>query len=64
MNVERAVLRIERDHRAAAQADQSYWLARTPEERWVAIQQHRIAAYGHDQATGRLQRVLEIAKRG
>ena len=43
--------------------DDAYWQTRTPEERLRAIQINRQAAYGKPNATGRLQRVLEVVKR-
>jgi hypothetical protein len=38
-----------------------YWLSKTPEERLEAMELMRQIIYG-DKATGRLQRVLTIAK--
>jgi hypothetical protein len=43
--------------------DDAYWQTRTPEERLRAIQINRQAAYGKSNATGRLQRILEVVKR-
>ena len=42
--------------------DRQYWLSKTPEERFEALELLRQIAYGYDPATARLQRVLEIAK--
>ena len=42
--------------------DGQYWLSRTPIERLQAIQINRQAAYGKSNASGGLQRVLEVAK--
>lgn len=42
--------------------DSTYWLARTPEERLLALQLMRRISYG-DAVTGRLQRVLEVIER-
>ena len=42
--------------------DRAYWLSKTPEERLRHIETLRRINYG-DQATARLQRVLEIAQR-
>jgi hypothetical protein len=43
------------------QDDCAYWLSRSPEERWEAIELMRRINYG-DAATGRLQRVLAVAQ--
>ena len=49
--------------RAFGESDEkAFWLSKTPTERLEAIQYLREIAYGHDAATGRLQRVLEIAE--
>ena len=44
-------------------SDIQYWSERSPSERLRAIQIYRETAYGYANASGRLQRVLEIAKR-
>ncbi len=41
----------------------AYWHSRTPGERLEAIEQMRRINYGEHAATGRLQRLLEVAKR-
>ncbi len=46
----------------AEAADRAYWHSRTPEERLLAVELMRQSAYGYDQATARLQRVLEITQ--
>lgn len=46
----------------AEAADRVYWHSRTPEERLEALELMRQSAYGYDQATARLQRVLEITQ--
>lgn len=43
--------------------DREYWLSKTPEERFAAIEVIRQNLYGYDPATERLQRVLEITER-
>ena len=43
--------------------DREYWLSVSPIERLQAIQINREAAFGESNASGRLQRILEIAKR-
>ena len=44
-------------------SDREYWLSVSPMERLQAIQINRQAAFGESNASGRLQRILEIAKR-
>ncbi len=44
--------------------DRAYWMAKTPEERWEAIELLRQIFYGYDPATERLQRVLRIVELG
>lgn len=48
---------------AEADDELSYWLTRTPEERWAAVELIRQTLYGYDPSTARLQRVLEIAQK-
>ena len=43
--------------------DDTYWQLRSPAERLQAIQTNRQVAYGTADATGRLQRILEVVKR-
>jgi hypothetical protein len=40
--------------------DRQYWLSKTPDERFEALEILRQIAYGYDPATERLQRVFEI----
>ena len=40
--------------------DRQYWLSKTPEERFEALELLRQIAYGYDPATARLQRILEV----
>ncbi len=50
----------------SAQADRSnlkYWLSKTPDERFAAIEQLRQVAYGYTEASAGLQRVLEVIER-
>lgn len=42
--------------------DLAYWLGRTPAERLAAVELNRRLVYGHDRATSRLQRLLEVAE--
>lgn len=39
-----------------------YWRSKTPLERLEAIEINRRMVYGHDKATSRLQRFLEITQ--
>jgi hypothetical protein len=43
--------------------DNEYWQTRPPEERLVALELLRQIAYGYEQDTARIQRVIEIAER-
>jgi len=40
--------------------DRQYWLSKTPDERFEALEILRQIAYGYDPATERLQRIFEI----
>lgn len=44
-----------------AQNDKAFWLSKTPQERWEAIEFLRRISYG-TRATGRLQRVLTVTQ--
>jgi len=44
------------------QSDRQYWLSKTPEERFEALELLRQVVYGYDPATARLQRILEVVK--
>ncbi len=43
--------------------EKEYWVAQTSEKRLEAIEMMRQVAYGYDENSSRLQRVLEIAER-
>jgi hypothetical protein len=43
--------------------EKEYWLSRTPQERLLHVERLRRIAYGYDENSGGLQRVLEIAER-
>lgn len=43
--------------------EKAFWLSKTPEERWAAIELMRQIAYGYDPSTTRLQRVLTVTQR-
>jgi hypothetical protein len=42
--------------------DRVYWHSRTPQERLAALELMRQKTYGHDPATAKLQRVIEITQ--
>src|SRR5919109_3019033 len=42
--------------------DVAYWRAQSPRARWRAMELMRRINYGHAAASGRLQRVLEVAQ--
>lgn len=44
--------------------EKEYWLSKTPQERLEAMELMRQIVYGYDPTTERLQRVLEITRRG
>ncbi|MBA3763232.1 MAG: hypothetical protein H0X04_07800 [Chthoniobacterales bacterium] len=44
--------------------EKEYWLSKSPEERWEAIELLRQMMYGYDPARARLQRVLTVAALG
>ena len=43
--------------------EKEYWAARTAEERMQAMEMMRRVAFGYDEDSGRLQRILEFAER-
>lgn len=43
--------------------EKEYWLARTHQERLLHVERLRRIAYGYDENSGGLQRVLEIVER-
>jgi hypothetical protein len=43
--------------------DLAYWLARSADERLLAIEVQRLIVYGRPRAAARLQRILEVAER-
>jgi hypothetical protein len=46
-----------------ADDEKEYWLSKTPHERLRAVELIRQTIYGYTPASGRLQRVFEVAKR-
>lgn len=43
--------------------EKEYWLSRTPQERLLHVERLRRIAYGYDENSEGLQRVLEITER-
>lgn len=43
--------------------EKEYWVDQTPEKRLEALEMMRQVAYGYDENSARLQRLLEIAER-
>lgn len=64
MRLDRTRLVIENLHQGAEDSDKQYWKRSSPLERLRAVQIDRQVAYGHANASRRLQRILEIADRG
>ncbi|TAL34424.1 MAG: hypothetical protein EPN93_11920 [Spirochaetes bacterium] len=50
------------DLKSAHDDDVSYWLAKPPQERFIALEILRRRLFPHDAVSGRLQRLLEIAE--
>lgn len=60
ITIDRNVIRVT----AIDESDEKeYWLVQTPEKRLEAMEMMRRVAYGYDENSARLQRVLEIAER-
>jgi hypothetical protein len=53
---------LEAGHLTSKPNDRQYWLSKTPDERFEALEILRQIAYGYDPATERLQRVFEVVK--
>lgn len=43
--------------------EREYWMSKTPQERLLHVERLRRIAYGYDENSEGLQRVLEFAKR-
>ena len=43
--------------------EKEYWFSRTPQERLLHVERLRRIAYGYDENSEGLQRVLEVAER-
>jgi hypothetical protein len=60
MKVERKIFSVTTLKESSVKA---YWLSLTPNERLLALQKNRQAAFGESNASQGLQRVLEVVKR-
>ncbi len=60
--LDRSAFSVVSSFEEADELDQQYWLSRTPYERLQYMELLRRINYG-DEATARLQRVLEVAER-
>ncbi|MCH8030220.1 MAG: hypothetical protein IIB09_00165 [Bacteroidetes bacterium] len=60
--IDRTAFQVFTSFEEADEADRRYWWSRTPEERLQHMQHLRELNYG-DEASARLQRVLEITRR-
>ncbi|CAF3758165.1 unnamed protein product [Rotaria sp. Silwood1] len=49
-------------HDDTRKQDREYWLSKTPEERFIALELLRQRVFNYDQFTARIQRVFEIAE--
>lgn len=61
-------IRIDRTKITFAQSfddpeEREYWLSCTPDQRMLAVEMMRRVAFGYDEVSGRLQRILEFAER-
>ena len=60
MKVDRHIVTVSKLH---DKSDDEYWYSCTPDERLIALQINRQAAYGEANASEGLQRVFEVIKR-
>ena len=60
LRVDRTV--VETGRMSDKKSDREYWMSKTPDERFEALELLRQIAYGYDPATARLQRVLEVVE--
>jgi hypothetical protein len=63
MKVDRTKISIFSSFEESEKAEREYWRSRTPEERMLALEMMRRIAYGYDEDSPGLQRVLEITER-
>ena len=61
--VDRTAFGVVTSHEAAAEAVRRTWWSRSPEDRRRAVETLRHRTYG-DAASGRVERILEITRRG
>lgn len=63
MKLDRSKFAVFSSFEEAEKAEREYWRSTTPEERMLTLEMLRRIAYGYDEDSPGLQRVLEIAKR-
>ena len=70
MNVPDYLIKMDKTHLSVvdlhddtSEEDRNYWLSKSPEERFIALELLRQQLYGYDSTTARLQRILEVAER-
>jgi hypothetical protein len=63
MRVDRTKISVFSSFEESEKAEREYWRSRTPEERMLALEMMRRIAYGYDEDSPGLQRVLEITER-
>jgi hypothetical protein len=63
MKVDRTKISVFSSFEESEKAEREYWHSRTPEERMLTLEMLRRIAYGYDEDSPGLQRVLEIAER-
>ena len=56
MKIDRTFFSVDTDHEKSI----TYWITKTPEERWQGIEALRQIFYNYDPITDRVQRVLEV----
>ncbi len=49
-------------HEDTKKRDREYWMGKSPQERFIALELLRQRAFNYDPTTSRLQRVFEIAE--
>lgn len=49
-------------HDDTSKQDREYWLSKSPEERFIALELLRQRIFNYDPLTARIQRVFEVAK--
>ena len=60
IKMDKSVIEVFKSFEDAEKADRKYWLSKTPEERFEAMEIMRQINFDYDPATDRLLRVLEV----